>query len=356
MIQPSPDRFGLAFASLPEPTLLLDEEGRLASMNGAAEALLGKPHAAPGRPVARLYPWLGPAVDRVLAGADEAGLEAEVATPDGRRCVAARLRRVGDRCGALRGAVAVLEDLTEKRAIEAAQRSAERLAALGTMAAGLAHEVNNPLACVVAGLSFVEAEHERLASTLAPAELSEAKMALEEARDAALRVSRIMRALPSFGQPSEPLAAQVDLSRVARAAVRLAEPEASGRASLVAECSPAVTVRANESLLLELFLALLANAAQAIAPGDPDRNSIRVTVAAEGGQARVVVRDTGAGISEPGRERALDPVSRTPPGRSTGLGLSVSRGIVAALGGTLSLEPAAGGGTAATVLLPLDCA
>ena len=205
---PAGPTYELAFASLPEPALLLDEGGRLRDANTAARSLLGVNtvlDASRGEAVKQALPWLGPAVDRILDGADEAGLEAEVATACGRRFLGARLRRVDDGGRILRGAVAILEDLTEKRAFDARQRAVERLEALGALADSLAHEVNNPLACVVAGLSFVEGEHSRLASTIGEAELGEAREALEEAREAALRVSRIVRSLQGVRQLSAPL-------------------------------------------------------------------------------------------------------------------------------------------------------
>ncbi len=349
-------RYDLAFASLPEPILLVDEDGRLAHVNAAAEALLGERvlrSADRGEAVSRALPWLAPAVARVLAGADEARLEARISTSVGSRRVAARLRRVRERWGAPRGAIAVLEDVTEKSAVEARRRSTERLAALGTLAAGLAHEVNNPLACVVAGLSFVEAEHARIASALGPAELREAKQALEEARDAAVRVGRIVQSLQSFWRPSAPLLREVELAQALRNAMQLAEPEVRGRARLVAEISAPAKVRASESLLVELFLALLVNAAQAIEPGDPEANAIHVTLLAAQGEASVVVSDTGTGMAEDVRGRVFDPFFTTRPGKGAGLGLSVSHGIVTALGGTLELDSAPGRGTTAVVRFPL---
>ena len=258
--------YDLAFASLPEPTLLVDADGRLTRMNGAAEALLGRAAALAarrGQPLARALPWLAPAAERVLAGAAEAGLEAEVETAEGRRHLAARLRRMTSG-GVVRGAVAVLEDLTDRRAFEARLRAAEQLAALGTLAAGMAHEVNNPLACVVAGLSFVESEHDRLLPAMPEADLGEARAALEEARAAALRVGRIVRSLQSFGRPAAPLLHEVDLAETVRSAASLTEQELRGRGRLVLELAEGLIMRGSESLLIELFSALLAHVAKAL--------------------------------------------------------------------------------------------
>ena len=348
------NRYDRAFASLPEPTLLVDEEGRVLLVNAAGEALLGAEVAgSAGRcaTVSRALPWLGPTVARVLAGEEEAALEATVPTSEGARCVAARLRRVRERGGAPCGVLAVLEDVTEKRAFEARQRSAERIATLGSLAADLAHEVNSPLACVVSGLSFLEAEHARIASALAPAELVEAKMALEEAREAALRVGRIVHSLQSLGRPTTPLLQEVDLSQVLRTAMWLAEPDLRGRARLVAEI-PEVKARASESLLVELFLALIVNYARAIEPGDPDANVIHVKLLAGHDEARVVVSAEGSGTH--GKDARCGPPHARRPVQAAGPSLSVSQGIVTALGGTLTLDRLPGGGRTATVTLPLD--
>jgi C4-dicarboxylate-specific signal transduction histidine kinase len=348
-------RYDLAFASLPEPTLLIDEDGYLQGTNAAADALLGEVTAraaARGDAVSQALPWLASAVERVLSVADEAGLETVIATPAGPRSVAARLRRVRNHRGAVRGAVVVLEDLTIRREIEARQRLADRLAALGTLAAGLAHEVNNPLACVVAGLSFVEAEHRRLASTLDPTELNEAQVAIEEARDAAARVGRIVRSLQSFGHSSAPFLAEVDVAEALQKAARLAEAEVRGRAQLLTEISGAARVRGSESLLVEVFLALVLNAAQAIPAGEPGKHAIQIELDVVGGEAWVVISDTGSGLSGQVRGRAFEPFFTTRPGQAAGLGLSFSHGVITALGGTLDLGSAAGG-AAATVRLPL---
>lgn len=343
---PQPFRYDLAFASLPEAALLLDEQGRVTAVNAAAESLLGAGAAsgARGEDVAVALPWLACAVDRILeGGADAAGLEAEASTAQGPRRLAAKLRALREG-GRLAGAVVTLEDRTGRRALEAHERSAEHLAALGTLAAGLAHEVNNPLACVVAGISFVESEHGRVAPRLPEGELTEAKLALEEARESALRVGRIVRSLQDFGYPSAPLVGEVDLGEALQRAVQLAEHDVRSRARLVAELEGRPRVRASEPLLVELFLALFASAAR----GHPSGHAVRVALRTERGEACVIVSETGLPVANgpaarDGRE-PLDP---------RGLGLTMTQGIVTALGGRLELEPAPGGGTTATVRLPL---
>ncbi|HUK65759.1 MAG TPA: PAS domain-containing protein [Anaeromyxobacteraceae bacterium] len=347
-----PLRVDLAFSSLPEPVLLVGADGGLERVNRAAMDLLGEDVALAAQsrvPVAEVLPWLRSAVERVALGADAAGIEVEVETAGGPRRLAARLRRFGEHESAL-GVSVVLEDLTERHELELQQRSAERLSALGTLAAGLAHEVNSPLACVVAGLAFVEAEHERLSAALAPAELSEAKLALEEARNAALRVGRVVRSLQNFGQPAFSFLEEVEVHLALDKALRLAEPCLSGRARVVLEVTSRPRVRVNEPLLVELLLALVAHAALAF-PGDaPASNLISITVRANRSEACVHLGERSA-ARKPGEEGAFDPALQSRPALK-GSGLSMSRGIAVALGGSLALGSGPDGSTSALVRLP----
>jgi signal transduction histidine kinase len=197
------NRSDLAFDSLPDPVVVVDEAGRVERANRAALLLFGPrigEAAERGDVVARVLPWLAAAVKRVLAGADEVGLEADVPTADGVRSLGARVRRLSAGRAAA-GAVIRVDDQTERRLLDARLRLAEQDETLGAFAADLAHQVNNPLACVVSGLAFVASEHARLSAALA-AELGEAQTALEEARAAAQRVGRVVRSLETFGRPA----------------------------------------------------------------------------------------------------------------------------------------------------------
>ncbi len=341
-------RFDLAFASLPGATLLVGEGGQLESANGAAIALLGDDVAAAARevvPVGRALPWIGDAVSRVLAGTTEEDVvESEVPTRHGRRRIAARLKRMHDGDGTPRGAVALLEDLTTRARADGRLRSAERLAALGTLLVGLAREVNNPLSCVVAGISFVESEHDRLAGSVSASELGEAKLALGEAREAARRVARIVSSLQSFCRPAPPLLRPVELAQVLREAVHAVEPRVRACARVVADVAPFAPVRGSEPLLLELFMTLIESAAPTSSPAGRDEGVVRVTLTVGEEEARVVVASAAARFAEDAEAVGTRP------------GVSVCRGIVSALGGSLALNREPDGGGSAVIVLPLDTA
>ncbi len=198
----------LAFLDHPVPTLVVNPDGELAKVNRAAVALLGTGVARAARTGATLasaLPWLSDALEQVLDGADEVGLQAEVPVNGGVRSLSATLRPLHRGDSGMVGVVVGIEDLTARDELEARERLDERLASMGRLAAELAHEVNNPLACVLAGLSFAASENARLAPSLPPSELEETAAALEDARQSALRVRAIVRSLQRLASQPSPL-------------------------------------------------------------------------------------------------------------------------------------------------------
>ena len=253
-----------------------------------------------------------------------------------------RATAVRDERGAFQYAVGVVEDVTEKRALEAQLLFADRMSALGTLAAGVAHEINNPLAFVLSNLSYAIEELER-----ASAGPTEVTRALEEAREGAVRVREIVRDLKTFSRPEERPDEEVDLRAVLRSAMNLAHNEIRHRAQLEVDLQPVPPVLASAHRLGQVFLNLLINAAQAIAEGQADRNRIRVACRAFGPrQVAVEITDTGCGISPEHLSRIFEPFFTTKPvGVGTGLGLSVCHGIVTALGGDIAVDSRPGATT-----------
>ncbi|QRK10699.1 PAS domain S-box protein [Archangium violaceum] len=255
--------------------------------------------------------------------------------------------------------VSIARDVTEQRQLQSRLSLADRMASMGTLAAGIAHEINNPLAFVISNLGFLLDELRRMPSVIpggiaSRPEVDEWRSVLMEAREGAERVRQIVRQLKSFSRQDEERLEAVDLHAVLDSAVMLAANEIKHRAKLKREYGPVPSVIGNEGRLCQVFLNLVVNAAQAIPEGAADKNEIRV-VTRLGPDGRVVaeVQDTGAGIPEEVLGRIFDPFFTTKPvGVGTGLGLSICHGIITSLGGDISVESTPGRGTTMRVLLP----
>ncbi|MFY0526882.1 PAS domain S-box protein [Archangium gephyra] len=255
--------------------------------------------------------------------------------------------------------VSIARDVTEQRKLQSQLSLADRMASMGTLAAGIAHEINNPLAFVISNLGFLLDEMRRMPSMLpgglaSRPEVDEWRSVLMEAREGAERVRQIVRQLKAFSRPDEERQESVDLHAVLDSAVMLAANEIKHRARLKREYGAMPHVKGNEGRLCQVFLNLVVNAAQAIPEGAAEKNEIRL-VTREGPHGRVIaeVQDTGSGIPPEVLGRIFDPFFTTKPvGVGTGLGLSICHGIITSLGGEISVESQPGRGTTVRVVLP----
>ncbi|AKJ07181.1 PAS domain S-box-containing protein [Archangium gephyra] len=298
-------------------------------------------------------------IQRVLARGEPERFEYSVEVEGGRRWYSADATLVPDRPG-----VAFLtRDITRQKTLELSLLQADRLAALGTLAAGVAHEVNNPLGYLSSNLHFIEeglAEVRRaLAGTpgLAPlvARLEECEEALDEARQGTTRIRNVVGDLKTFarGEDTGPEKEQADVRRALEMSINMAMPELRHRARMVWHVEEVPPVRGSESRLGQVLLNLLLNAAQAIPEGAPAENTVEALVRAEGGKVAIEIRDTGHGISPENLKRIFEPFFTTrPAGVGTGLGLAICHSIVIAMGGELTVESTVGQGTCFRVLLP----
>jgi len=222
----------------------------------------------------------------------------------------------------------------------------EHMASLGLMAAGVAHEINNPLSYILSNLSFAA---ERAID-------HESRLALREALEGAGRVRDIVRDLKTLSRlESEDELKPVDARNAVDAALKLAFEEVSHRAKIQRHFSEVPQVLGDETRLVQVMLNLVTNAAQSIAPGAPDDNQISVEVKlAENGadEVVIVVSDTGAGISPAHLPKVFEPFFTTKPaGEGTGLGLSICHRLVHGMGGHIHVSSQEGKGSRFSIFL-----
>ncbi|HEY5145190.1 MAG TPA: response regulator [Polyangiaceae bacterium] len=244
----------------------------------------------------------------------------------------------------------------------------ERMASAGTLAAGVAHEINNPLAIAMANLEFVAETLERMTEEARDDERGRRRPGdwngwsrigildepIRDAREALVRMRDIVRDVKLFSRPHDSKTDAVDVQRVIDSSARMAWNEIRHRARLVKDYNPVPPVNANESRLGQVLLNLIVNAAQAMSEGHADRNELRIaTRTKDDGRAIVEVSDTGAGIPKANLERIFDPFFTTKAvGVGTGLGLSICHRIVSEIGGQIEVESEVGRGTLFRLILP----
>ena len=274
-----------------------------------------------------------------------------------------------DAKGTVLGQVVVFRDITDRRHLEQRLAVSERMAAIGTMAAGMSHEVNNPLAYVIANVDFGLETAQELERGLArvkaaggpTAELdeltrtvAELRAALGDAQEGAERIKKIVHDLKKFVRVEDPKPTLLDLPDVLDSAIKMTAHQVRHHAQLRREYGTTPFVAASEGPLVQLFTNLLVNAAQAIAEGKAKTELIRVvTYTNDAGRAVVEVHDSGTGITKEHLRRLFDPFFTTKPvGAGMGLGLSISHAVVVGLGGEITVDSEVGRGSMFRVTLP----
>jgi PAS domain S-box-containing protein len=249
------------------------------------------------------------------------------------------------------------QKLAEERLAAAAEREetlqrqlmfADRMASIGTLAGGVAHEINNPLAAVTANIAMILEELDR-----APVERSELREMAIDIQTAAERIRKIVRGLTTFSRADEERRVVIELRPVLELATEMVANQLRERARLVKDYGTTPLVDADEARLGQVFINLLVNAVQALPEGKPHANEIRVATTTDAqGRAVVEIHDTGAGIPASLMARIFDPFFTTRAvGVGPGLGLSICHAIVTGMGGEISVASEPGGGTAFRVAL-----
>jgi len=296
-------------------------------------------------------------MQRALAPAGTPPAEVRVLRRDGRVLVLEMEGMLVDFDGKP-STLAIGRDITERREMFERMALADRMLTVGTLAAGVAHEINNPLAYTASNLEVMASE---LACLLAnvPTRLPrhELPALIADAREGVARVSAIVRDLRALARPEDDTRGPLDVVALLASSIKMAHHEIRHRARVVeSHAANLPAVLANPSRLGQVFLNLLINAAQAIPEGRTDHNEIRVRTrpALDGKRVVVEIEDTGIGIPASLQRRIFDPFFTTKaPGVGMGLGLAISHQIVRSMDGEIGVESQPGVGTIFRVTLPI---
>jgi PAS domain S-box-containing protein len=342
---------------------MLDRDGHTTYMNRRMSDMLGIDPAAAGN--ANLLTFM---TESKVADAITPYLQGKT---DGKTTyrTECRLRRVDgaalwgmlafhsivDETGSCFGHLATIFDVTEQRRLQEQLMVSDRMASVGILAAGVAHEINNPLAAVLTNLHMaLECVPNLQLDAKSEPDRIELGEELRDALEASERLRDIVRDLKIFSRTPETSLGPVDIQRILESSLRMAWNELKHRARIVRQFQSTPFVQGDESRLGQVFLNLIVNAVQAMEEGHVDRNTITVATAVDAhGRVEVEVRDTGTGMSQEVLSHLFTPFYTTKPvGVGTGLGLSICNRIVQALGGEIVVESELGKGSSFRVYLP----
>jgi PAS domain S-box-containing protein len=339
--------------TLPDGVALLHPDGRIRSANPGLAAISGYP--GPELVAMQIDRLLGSelgktggdAAERALIRASGESIPVSIATSELR-----------DRQGYLLGRVLVVRDLRDVAQLRSRLVMSARLAAVGELAAGIAHEINNPIAFVRSNLSQLASHWKTVRSELADAGrleaqcelLAEGEELIEESVEGVDRAAEIVRGVKGFSHAGRQLREPTDLNQLLEDVLHMAAAQLRGRASVERYYVELPPVDCVPQELKQVFLNLIVNAGQAIADG----GKIRIATESRGGWVTVKVEDDGCGIAPENLDRIFDPFFTTKRvGEGTGLGLGIAYHIVRSHGGEIQVESELGRGTRFRVRLPV---
>jgi PAS domain S-box-containing protein len=295
-------------------------------------------------------PRLTEVMSTALSGGPPLDVEYRIRRPDGELRWLHVKGQLVDEAGGEQVVFGTVADLTERRRMEDQLRSADRLIATGTLAVGLAHELNNPLTYVLGNLELLRT---RLGPQLAGDPVT--AQGLTDVWEGLARIRDVVANLRAFARPEEDAATRVELRAMCATAARVVSSLIRHRAELILDVEdPSLVVRGNESRVVQVLINLILNACDAM----PDRpiSQNQITVRARRiptGEVQLQVSDNGVGIAPDLVARVFDPFFTTKAvGEGTGLGLAICHRTIAAMGGRITLETEVGRGTTFTIVLP----
>lgn len=254
--------------------------------------------------------------------------------------------------------LSIARDISARKELMARAMEMDRMISVGTLAAGVGHEINTPLAYVISNLDFALRELSAAEGAARPddrnlSRVRELQQALKDAREGAEKVREIVRDLRTFSSTRVKDSVPFELAPVLVSSIQMAFNEIRHRARLVRDFRIMPMIAGSPSRLGQVFLNLLINAAHAIPEGCADQHTITVRASCEGKEVRIDVSDTGMGIEPEHLARVFDPFFTTKPvGHGTGLGLFVCQRIVREHGGRIEVQSDPGQGSTFSVILP----
>ncbi len=282
------------------------------------------------------------------------------------------------------GRVWLFRDVSSEKRLQASVAQADRLASMGMLAAGVAHEINNPLSYILYNLESLiddleayasqsiglcqvlteEFGQERLVALMGgslgafdPTAIADMKDRFEDALAGTRKIKDIAKGLGSFSRVEKDRVVPVELRGAIESALSIAFNEIKYRAQIVKDLKATARVMASDGRLSQVFLNLFVNAAHSIPDGNVDGNRICVRTWEEGNEVVALVEDTGCGIPAENLERIFDPFFTTKPiGIGSGLGLNIVRSIITGYGGSIEVSSTVGRGTTFVIRLPVATA
>jgi PAS domain S-box-containing protein len=399
-LRESEERYRSVTEQIREALFETDADGRLTFLSAAWADIAGiAPAATLGTDLVDL---VAPEDRRVMLDAlrplirGEREQSAEVVryrTRDGDvRWLELRARLRIDSVGRLLGTAGTLNDVTDRRRLEGQLLQAQKLEAIGQLAAGIAHEINTPTQYVADNVRFADhalgdvvdvlnalrrvadacRHDERYAREVAAADeiarradvdalTAELPSALGQSLEGIERIAEIVRSVKAFSHSGTGGLTPTDLNHQLESAITVSRNEWKHLADIARDLDPSLPlVYCRVMEINQVLVNIIVNAAQAIADArgqaPRDRGVIRLTSRRQDGWAEIRISDTGCGIPVAARGRVFDPFFTTKPvGKGTGQGLAVAYGVVERHGGTISFESEVGVGTTFVVRLPIDC-
>ncbi|MEO8177714.1 MAG: ATP-binding protein [Deltaproteobacteria bacterium] len=343
-----------------------DAAGIITLSHGAGLESLGvKSGALIGQNVFDLYaghPAVGGYIRRGLAGES-----LQYVVDLGSAAFDTWLTPIHDAGGRVVGVTGLSHDIRELRRLQGVSAQTDRIAALGTLAASVAHEINNPLTYILSYAEQIDLEFDQLEQLCeSPSQTSAAQMRallvtlredFQTLRLGSERIATITRELRTFNHPDDRAIGPVDARAAVLSVLQLVGTELDARARLSLDLRETAPISGHPSRLVQVILNLVMNALQSLPLAAASENEIRIVTATRRDQIVIEVSDSGPGVPAADRDRIFEPfVTSKPIGEGTGLGLFVCRNIVRGYGGEVSVHDRAGGGALFRVMLPSTAA